>query len=89
MIDKIDNSQIQDILGRSSAKQPESAKISSDSSADVSIRVEYASLINKAMQIQNSDTDAVEKAQRLLRSGQLESSQNIRAAAENIIEFGI
>ena len=89
MIDKIDNSQIQDILGRSSAKQPESAKTISDSSADVSIRVEYASLINKAMQIQHSDTDAVEKARRLLRSGQLESPQNVRAAAENIIEFGI
>jgi hypothetical protein len=89
MIDKINSNQIQDILGSSSAKQPESAKILSDSTADVSIQVEYASLINKAMQIQHLDTDTVGKAQRLLLSGQLESPQNIRAAAENIVKLGI
>lgn len=89
MIDKIDNSQIQDILGRSSSKQPESAKVPSDSSADVSIQVDYVSLIHKATQIQQSDPDAVDKAKELLLSGQLESLQNIRAAAENIIKFGI
>jgi len=89
MIDKIDNSQIQDILRRSSSKQPESAKVPSDSSADVSIQVEYASLINKAMQIRQPDPDAIDKARKLLLSGQLESRQNIRAAAENIIELGI
>jgi len=89
MIDKIDNSQIQDILGRSSSKQPESAKVPSDSSADVSIQVDYVSLINKATQIQQSDPDAIDKAKELLLSGKLESLQNIRAAAENIIKFGI
>lgn len=89
MIDKITNSQMQDILGRSSARQPESAKTPSDSGADVSIQVEYASLINKAMQIQHSDTDAVVKARRLVLSDQLDSPQNIRAAAENIVTLGI
>jgi hypothetical protein len=89
MIDKIDNSQIQDILGRSSSKQPQPAKAPSESSADVSIHVEYASLINKAMQIQQSDIEAIQKAQKLLLSGLLESPQNIRAAAENIVELGI
>ena len=89
MIDKIENSQIQDVLGRSCSKQPESAKVAPDSSADVSIQVDYASLINRAMQIQQSDPDAVDKARKLLLSGQLESPQNIRAAAENIVKFGI
>ena len=89
MIDKIDNSQIQDILGRLSSKQPESAKALSDSGADVSIQVDYASLINKATQIRQPDPDAIDKARKLLLSGQLESRQNIRAAAENIIELGI
>ena len=89
MIDKIDNSQIQDMLPRSSCTQPESAKARSDSSADVSIQVDYASFINKAMQIAQSDADAIRKAQELLLSGELESSQNIRAAAENIVKFGI
>jgi hypothetical protein len=89
MIDKINNSQIQDILGRSSCTQPESAKARSDSSADVSIQVDYASLINKAAQIPQSGADAIRKARELLLLGELENPQNIRAVAEDIIKFGI
>ena len=89
MIDKINTNPIQDILGKSSSKQPDSAKALGNNGADVSIQVDYASLVNKAIQAQQADAEAVRRAQKLLKSGQLESLENIREAAENIFGFGI
>ena len=89
MIGKIDNNQIQDFVEKSSPKQPNSPGAPPDNSADVSLRVNYASLIDKAAQIPQEDTKAVQHAQELLLSGQLDSPENTREAAENIIKFGI
>jgi len=88
MIEKIDTNQIQDPLGKSSSKQPNCHRVFPDS-GDVSLQVNYASLINKATQIPQADTKAVQQARQVLLSGQLESPENIRAAAENIVNFGI
>jgi len=55
----------------------------------VSLQLDYASFIDKATKTTQTDTNAVERAQELLLSGQLESSQNTREAAENILKFGI
>jgi len=41
------------------------------------------------MQASQADEDVVGAARKLLRSGQLESTENIREAAENIVTFGI
>ncbi|HEW79453.1 MAG TPA: hypothetical protein ENH34_05785 [Phycisphaerales bacterium] len=89
MIEKIDNSQIQDFVEKSSPKQPDSASAAPSNSADISIQVDYASFINKAMQIQQTDANAVQRARELLLSGRLESPENIRAAAKDIVKFGI
>ena len=89
MIEKIDTNQIQELLGKSSSKQTDPAKAFPDNGADVSLQVDYASFINKAIQTPQTDTNAVQRAQELLLSGQLESPENIQAAAENIAEFGI
>ena len=89
MIEKIDTNQTQDFLEKSSSKQPSSAGALPDNDADVSLQVNYASFIDKAMQIPQTDTKVVQRAQELLLSGQLESQENIREAAENIIKFGI
>ncbi len=89
MIEKIDTSQIQDIVGKLSPKQPDSPKAPVDNSADASLQADYASLISRATQIPEADTKIVRKAQELLQSGQLESPENIREAAENIIKHGI
>ncbi len=88
MIEKIDNSQPL-IKSEASPKQPNSANALASNGADVSIQVDYASFINKAMQIQQTDAKAVQRARELLLSGRLESPENIRAAAEHIIKFGI
>ncbi len=90
MIEKIDTSQIQDILGKSSSGQPDSAKAPSNIGADASLQLDYDSFIDRAMQTTpQTDAEAVRHAQELLLSGELESQQNIRAAAENIVNFGI
>lgn len=89
MIEKIDNNQISDILNESSPKKPTPPKASTDTEADASLQVNYDSLIEKAKEIPQEDTTAVQQAQQLLMSDQLESPENIREAAENIIEFGI
>ncbi len=88
MIEKIDNSQPL-IESGASPKQPNSANAPASNGADVSIQVDYGSFIDKAMQIQQTDARAVQRARELLLSGRLESTENIRAAAENIIKFGI
>ncbi|MEJ2701011.1 MAG: hypothetical protein P8Z79_01070 [Sedimentisphaerales bacterium] len=60
-----------------------------DNDVDVSLRVDYASLIEKASQQPEADAQIVQRAREMLLSGRLESPQNIRKAAENIVKFGI
>lgn len=86
---KIDTNEIQDFLGNSSSKQLNSARAISNNDADASLRVNYASLIDEATQIPHTDTNTIQQAQELLLSGELENPENIQAAAENIIKFGI
>jgi hypothetical protein len=89
MINKIDAHQIQDVLARQASQQASSAKALADGGVDISLQVDYASLVNKAMLTEQSDAEAVRRASELLRSGQLESPENVRAAAENIVKFGV
>ncbi|MBW8039361.1 MAG: hypothetical protein FVQ85_05125 [Planctomycetes bacterium] len=78
-----------DILKDSSSEQTEPSRNSANNQVDASLQVSYDSFIEKAQQIPPEDTDAVQRARELLLSGQLESLQNIREAAENIVNFGI
>ena len=89
MIEKINTSQTQELVEKLSSKQPNSAGASPNNAADASLQLDYASLIDKAAQNPQTDTNAVKRAQELLMTGQLESSQNIREAAENISKFGL
>ena len=89
MIGKIQTNQIRELLEELSSRQLNSAGNVQNSDADVSLQVNYASLIDQAMQAPEADVDVVAAARELLLSGQLESPENIRAAAENIIDFGI
>jgi hypothetical protein len=89
MIEKIDKNQISGILKESSSRQPGLPKNSESDQADASLQISYDSLIEKTKQLPKEDIDAVQKARQLLLSGQLDSPENIRAAAEAIIKFGI
>lgn len=89
MINNINTSEMQNILGKPQLQQPDPVKSPSADSAEVSIQVSFDSLIAKALETSNADSDAVQRAKELLLSGQLETPENIRAAAENILKFGI
>ncbi len=89
MIERINNNQVPDIFKEFSAKQPGSSGGSANKQVDASLQVTYDSLIEKAQQIPSEDPNAVQRARQILLSGQLDSPENIRAAAENIVRFGI
>ena len=89
MIEKVDTNQIQNFLEKPSTRLPSPAEAVSGNDADVSVQVDYASFIDAATQTPKTDSQAIEKARQLLLSGQLESPENIKQAAENIITFGI
>jgi len=80
---KIDTNQIQNILEKLSPRQQNPAKPSVNSDDDVTLNTDYAPLIEQAAKITPSDDDDN------VTSGQLDSPQNTRQAAENIINFGI
>jgi len=89
MIDKIHNNQIQDLVGKTPTKQPDPAKTVPGNDADVALHVDYASLVEKVMEAEQADSGSVKKARELLISGRLDSRENARAAAEDMILFGI
>jgi hypothetical protein len=89
MLEKIDNNQVPGILKESSPKQPDPSRVPASNEGDASLQVSYDSLIEQAKQIPPEETNIVQQARQLLLSGQLESPENIRAAAENIVRFGI
>ena len=89
MIGKIQANQIRELLEALSSRQPNAGRAITDNDTDVSVQVNHASLINQAIQAPQADEDVVAAARELLRSGQLESKQNIQGAAENIVTFGI
>jgi len=89
MIEKINITNRPLIETGSSSGQPNSSGALPGNDMDVDVKVDYGSLIEKAMQEPQTDAQIVQKARYLLMSGELESPERIRKAAENIVEFGI
>lgn len=88
MIGKINANQIPLDPG-SSPGQPNTTGALPDNNADVSVQVEYAFLIEKALQQPDTDSQLIQRARDLLLSGQLDNPENVGKAAENIAKFGI
>lgn len=56
---------------------------------DVSVQVNYASLVEQAARQPEMDSQRVQRAKELLLSGGLESERIIRETIENILQYGI
>jgi hypothetical protein len=89
MINNIHNHQVTNAMGSNTLPHAEAANRRLCEQSDATAQVNFADLINQAMQTTEAEADAVQKARELLQSGQLTSPENIRAAAESIITFGI
>jgi len=89
MIDKINGNQVRDILDAVIAQPTDPPKTRTDDPVDASLQADYAALIDSAMGPAEDDAAAVSRALELIQAGQLETPQNILAAAQNILEYGI
>ena len=89
MIDRVNTSQLQDILANAAARQRRNTDQAQSRSADASLQADYAALIKEASNLDADDAERVAKAARLLQTGQLDSPQNIIEAAQNIADSGI
>jgi hypothetical protein len=88
MIEKIGTNN-QPLIESGSSSQPKSPVTLRGDDVDVSVQVDYASLVDKALQPPPTDDQLVHQARELLLSGKLQSEENIRIAAENILKYGI
>jgi hypothetical protein len=59
MIEKINTNQVRELLEESSSRKPKSGGAVPNSDADVSVQVNYAALIDQAMQPSQTNADAV------------------------------
>jgi hypothetical protein len=89
MIEKVDTNQINNFLEKSSSRQPNNAVALPGNDPAVSIQVDYASFIDSALKIPQEDYLIVERAKELLLSDRLDSPDNVKTAAENMITLGI
>ena len=89
MIEKIDISKIQETLEKASSKQSSPTSPVPKNNEDVSVQVDYASLIEQATQPLQTDTEVTQRARLLLKSGELESLESIMEAVKYMLRYGI
>jgi len=89
MIGKVNNDQMPGFVEKSGLQGPDKKQLPSGSQMNVSFEVDWAALINKAIETKPQEAGAVERARKLLLSGQLDNVDNVRRASKNIIDCGI
>lgn len=57
--------------------------------ADAALRADYTAEINKALELEENAAKVVEIAQIAANLNEIDTAENIRTAAENILKFGI
>ena len=75
--------------GLDAANQPDSSKVEPVDTSDPTVKAQFASIIEKAIQTEEVNLKAIEEAQNELDSGLLDTPQVITAAAQNILKYGI
>jgi len=88
MIDKINNNPVQQFVKNEQLETQNKIKngVTNDS---VKASMSCEELLAHAQQLENQDSQAVQNALNLLLSVQLDTPENIKKAAENILKFGI
>ena len=90
MVEKVNANQILNFLDKASTQQSNNNDSALSNDPEVSLQVDYAAFIETSLaQALETDCDTVEKAKQLLESGQLDTGENIAAAAEEIVDFDI
>jgi hypothetical protein len=89
MIENISSNQTSPILGNTLLQSADAAKSRPANDLDATLQVSYGDLIEQAKQPTVDNTDAVQEAKDLLLSGKLTSPENIRSAAQGLLDYGI
>jgi hypothetical protein len=89
MINKVNHNPITEILRDASARPSQNREASVPSKADASLDVSYESLVNQVRQEPVDEAGIIERARQMVLSGELDKPENIRAAAANMVKFGI
>ena len=89
MIQNINGSAAQEVMPKLAQRNSSEAAPASPNPVDATLQVQYAPLVAEAIQGSEPDAEAVQRAQALLASGQLDSPEAIRAAAQELVDFGI
>ena len=88
MIDKINNNPVQQFVKNEQIETQNKIKIGvTDDSVTTSVSCEK--LLASAQQLDTENSQAVQNARNLLLSSQLDTPENIKKAAENILRLGI
>ncbi len=88
MIDNVTN-RVGQALSKTALPHPDPANTRPASGSDATIQVEFADILNQAKQAEEPGSDAVQRARELLLSGRLTSPENVRAAAQAVLNTGI
>ncbi len=75
--------------GLDPSKKSDLNKTPQQDAADSTLRTEYEPFIQRAVQLNDIDTLAVEEAAKALEIGLLDTPEAIQSAAENILKSGI
>jgi len=89
MIENVHNNHVAHMTGMGAVPHADATNRPAADNSDATLQVNFADMVNQAMQAGETGTDAVEKAKELIQSGRLTSVENIRSAAENVLRFGI
>ena len=89
MIDKLSPNSQPLIESGKSAGQPNPHGVLRGNDVDVSLQVDYASLVDKAAQPPKTDDQRLQQARELLLSGKLDNIDIIKQAAKNILKYGL
>jgi len=89
MVNNIDVHRIQDLMPKPVGKKGRNGQTSDVPAPDASLDVEYGQLVTEALGLPQADEQKVERARELIASGQLDTPENIRETAMNIIQWGV
>ena len=88
MIHNVSANSVQEIMPTPVQSGGQGSRSSACAGVDATLQIRYAPLVAEALQTADSDAEAVRRATELLASGELESIENIREAAQDLLDLG-
>lgn len=89
MIENIQNNAMTRMMGSNTPPHADATNKPAVNDLDATLQVNFADTVSQALQMTETDADAVAKARELIQSNRLTTPENIRSAAENMLTFGI